>query len=250
MKEKPTVFQLAQLAAQAAPHTARPKDAVRRAMELWGEAELTVAESENRAEYLRSLFQTPGGKEIAIFADSPEDWNARLKSYPGDQRDVERAMWDRTFPAGVVAKYLFRDRTLSNEARRKLLIGLARASIRLDMEGPLVPHKGRLNYLEGGGFVAPEEGFPIHPKNLELARAKHRGAGEMLIPGREAKFVKEVEGLLSQPNLYAYLVRWAVDVRHRQLQEGRSRLIPESLQNQDGKASQEDSIQFKRTFRQ
>lgn len=40
MKEKPTTFQLAQLAAQAAAPNTRAKDAVRRAMELWDEAEI------------------------------------------------------------------------------------------------------------------------------------------------------------------------------------------------------------------
>ncbi len=250
MKKKPTVFQLAQLAAQASPHTTRPKDAVKRATELWGEAETGIAEYQNRRAYLHGLFHAPGGGEIPIFADSPADWRARLKSYPGDQRDVERVMWDHTFPAERVAKQLFRDRTFSKENRRKFLIGLARASIRLELEGPVVPYQGRLDYLRGGGFVAPEEGFPIHPKNLKRARDHHRGDGEMLIPGAEVRFVKEVEGLLSQPSLYAYLVRWAVEVRKEQLKESKSRVIPESLKNQDDKAHGEDSIQFKKTFRQ
>src|SRR5215471_15724195 len=180
MKEKPTTFQLAQLAAQAAPPNTRAKDAVRRALELWCEAETGIAEHENRREFLHGLFRARNGGEIPIFADSPADWRARLKAYPGDERDVERAMWDQIFPAEAVAKQLFRDRTLSKELRRKLLVGLVRQCIRFDMEGPLVPYKGRLEYLDGGEFIEPEVGFPIHPKNLERARSNYRGVGQMM----------------------------------------------------------------------
>jgi hypothetical protein len=37
----------------------------------------------------------------------------------------------------------------------------------------------------------------------------------------------QVEGLLSQPKLYAHLVRWAVEVRQKQLAESKARVIPE-----------------------
>ena len=250
MKKKPSVFELAQLAAQVVAGGTRPKDAVKRAMELWSESETGLAESENWRAYLHGLFHAPGGGEIPIFADSPEDWQARLKAYPGDERDIERAMWDQTFPAEVVAKQLFRDRTFSKENRRKFLIGLARQCIRFDMEGPLVACKGKLDYLQGGPFIAPEEGFPIHPKNLERMRSEGHRWGRGWVPGREVWFVKEVEGLLSQPKLYGHLVRWAVEVRQKQLAESRARVIPESLKNQDDEGGQEENIQFKRTFRQ
>jgi hypothetical protein len=250
MREKPTTFQLAQLAAQAGPPNTKAKDAIKRAMELWGEAETTIAEFENRTEYLRRLFKTPDGKDIPIFTDSPEHWCARLNAYPGDEREVDRTMWDHTLPAELVGKQLFRDRTLTKELRRKLLVGLARASVRLDMEGPPVPYKRRLSYLEGEDFIAPEEGFPIHPKNLERARNNYGGVGKMLIPGCEVKFVKETEALLSRPNLYAHLVRWVVEVRQKQIQESKSRVIPESLRQQDDKGDREDSIQFKKPYRQ
>ena len=72
MNQKPTTFELAQLAAQAAPPNARQKDAVRRALELWQEAEVGIAECENRAEYLRGLFQSVDGKNIPIFTDPPK----------------------------------------------------------------------------------------------------------------------------------------------------------------------------------
>lgn len=250
MKEKPTTFQLAHLAAQAAPPNTRAKDAVKRALELWSEAESGLAEYENRRAFLHGLFHAPRREEIPIFADSPEDWRERLKAYPGDERDVERALWDTMFPAEVVAKELFRDRTLSKETRRKLLVGLGRQCIRFDMEGPLVAYKGRLEYLGGGEFIAPEAGFPIHPKNLELARSNYRGVGEMMIPAREVWFLKEVEAMLSQPNLCARLVRWAVEVRQKHLAESKARLIPESLRRRRHGRDRDESIQFRRTFRQ
>ena len=83
MKEKPTTFELAQLAAQAAAPNARPKDAVHRAMALWREAEQEIAEHENRAEYLRSLFRTKDGKEIPIFTDTRKTGGPGLPVIPG-----------------------------------------------------------------------------------------------------------------------------------------------------------------------
>jgi hypothetical protein len=77
-------------------------------------------------------------------------------------------------------------------ARRKLLVGVARAAIRLDTEGPLVPHKGRLSYFGGGDFVGPEDGFPIHPKNLERAQNIYRGGGEMPIPDEQTEPIGSV----------------------------------------------------------
>jgi hypothetical protein len=71
--------------------------------------------------------------------------------------------------------------------------------------------------LEGGEFIAPKAGFPIHPKSLERARANYRGVGEMMMPAREVRFVKEVEAMLSQSTLCAHLVRWAVEVRQKHL---------------------------------
>jgi hypothetical protein len=115
------------------------------------------------------------GGDIPIFADSPENWRARLKSYPGDERDVERAMWNQTFPTEVVAKKLFRDRTLSKELRSKLLVGLGRQCIRFNMLGPIVAYKGRPDYLEGR-FVEPEAEVRVHLTNLERAESSYRRA--------------------------------------------------------------------------
>ena len=65
----------------------------------------------------------------------------------------------------------------------------------------------------------------------------------------EAGFARGEE-MLSQPTWYAHLVRWAVEVRQKQLAESRARVIPESLKNRDDEGGQEENIQFKRTFRQ
>ena len=249
IKEKPTTFQLAQLAAQAAPPNAKPKDAVRRAMALWGEAEMEIAEHDKRMEYLRSLFGRLGEKYIPIFADTPKDWQARLKAYPGDERDVDRALWSHEFPAELVEKQLFKDKTLKRETRRTLFLGLVRAAILFDMEGPPIPYTKRLDYLEGGEFVAPQEGFPIHPKNLERAEQNHKGFGKMLIPGNEVRFVDQTKARLAAPKLSAHLVRWVVEVRQRQLAQARSRVIPASLQENHDERDTDENIQVKRAVR-
>jgi hypothetical protein len=249
MKEKPTTFQLAQLAAQASTPVTLPKDAVRRAMALWGEAEAEIAEHDNRAEFLRNLFWAPNKKDVPIFTDTPEEWSERIKAYPGDERDVERALWEERFPNEEVQKQLFKDKTLGRDTRRTLFLGLARASIRFEVQGPPVPHAGRLEYLEGGGFTEPEPGFPIHPKNLELAKLNHQGAGEMLVPATEVRFVKQAEAMLSRPKLYGYLVRWAVEVRQKQLAVARTRDIPESVRTQRDDGDGEANIQFKPKYR-
>jgi hypothetical protein len=250
MKQKPTTFELAQLAAQAAAPNARPKDAVRRAMELWQEAEVQIGESENRAEYIRGLFQSADGRNIPIFTDSPKDWTARLKAYPGDERDVERALWDKTFSTESVAKRLFKDKTLTRANRHKLLLGLAKLCIRYDMEGPWVVGKGRLKYLGGGALIPDQEGFPIHPQNLEITENSPRERGTRQIPAVEVEFVRQVEALLSNSTLYAHLVRWAVEVRQRALREAKKRVIPASLRGRREDDGEDFSIQLKPKFRQ
>lgn len=182
MKQTPTTFELAQLAAQAASHVALPKDAVKRAWALWHEAEEELGEHDNRVEFLRGLFATPNGKNIPIFTDTAEEWRARLQAYPGDTRDVERAMWDREFSTEEVQKQLYRDKSVPRGTRQKLFLGLVRAAINYGMEGPLVNRRGRLEYIGtvNGEFIKAIDGFPIHPKNKECAenwyRLTHRGA--------------------------------------------------------------------------
>jgi hypothetical protein len=250
MKEEPTIFQLAQLAAQAGPAPMKPKDAVKRAMALWSEAEAEIAENDNRIEYLRNLFWTPNGKDIPIFTDTPKDWQARLKAYPGDERDVKNVLWEKEVPAEVVEKQLFRDKKLSRDTRHTFFLALAKLCIIHDMEGPPVPYAGQLNYLEAGEFIAPQPGFPIHPKNLERAEKNYKGVGKMLIPATEVRFVEKIQAMLSKPKLYAYLVRWAVEVRQKQLAAAMSRVIPESIQTPRDRSDHDENIQVKSTYRQ
>jgi hypothetical protein len=250
MKEKPTTFELAQLAAQAAPPNTRPKDAVRRAMALWREAEEEIAEHEDRAEYLRGLFRTEDGEDIPIFTDSPDEWAARGKGYPGDEADVSKAIWDEQFPTVEVEKRLFKDKNVSRDARRRLFLGLVRASIIYGMAGPPIPHTKTIDYLEPGAFIDPIPQFPIHPKNLERAKENHSGLGNMLIPANEVYFVRQVEGVLSKPRIHGHVVRWAVEVRQRQLAAARARLVPQSLRERPEKRDPDENIQFKRPRRQ
>lgn len=245
MKEKPTTFQLAQLAA-AVPPPIQPKDAVKRAWEMWHEAETEIAEHDNRDEFLRNLFWTHDGKNIPLFTDSPKDWQARIKSYPGDQRDVNRAMWNREFSNEEVQKQLFRDKTLSRDTRRRLLLKLAKVSIMFEMDGPPIAYQGRLDYLKAGPLMEPQDGFPIHPRNWERAKENHNGVGKMLIPANEFYFVRKVEELLAKPKLNAHLVRWAAEVRQRQLAASKTRIIPKSLRRRRAERDRDESIQFKK----
>jgi hypothetical protein len=250
MKGKPTTFELAQLAAQAAPPNARPKEAVRRAWALWHEAEAELAEHENRAEYLRGLFRTHDGKDIPLFTDSPGAWQARLKAYPGDPGDVDKALWDQDFASEEVQRQLFKDKTLSRDTRRGLFLGLVKAAILFELPGPPIAYRKAVDYLATGEFVEPQEGFPIHPKNLERAEENYGGCGKMLIPANEVRFVEQVRTLLSAPRLYAHLVRWAVEVRQRQLAIAKKRLVPGSLRYRRDEPDAGENIQFKRKHRQ
>jgi hypothetical protein len=250
MNEKPTTFELAQLAAQAAPPNTRPKEAVRRAMALWQEAETELAEHEKRAEYLRCVFGAGDDKESPLFTDTPEEWSARIQGYPGDEADVTKALWDKQYPTEQVAKLLFKDKTFTREARRKLLRGLIRVSILNDLPGPRIPNTRTIEYLKAGVFLPPQPGFPIHPKNVELAREHYRGRGPMEVPANEVYFVKQVEGVMAQPTLNAHQVRWAVEARQRQLALAKSREIPQSRKSQQQERDKDDGIQVKRPYRQ
>ncbi len=250
MEQSPTTFELAQLAAQAAPPNTRPKDAIRRAMALWHEAEVEIAEHEKRVEYLRCLFGTPDGKESPLFTDTPEEWAARIKGYPGDEGDVSTALWNKEYPTEEIEKRLFKDKAMARDTRRRLFLGLVRASILCDMAGPLIPNTKTIDYLETGSFIQPLTGFPIHPKNVELAKENHRGHGPVEIPANEVYFVKQIEGVLCKPTLNAHQVRWAVEVRQKQLAKARSRTIPQSLRTRRLDRDPDENIQVKRPHRQ
>ena len=161
---------------------------------------------------------------------------------------MDRALWNKAFPAELVEKRLFKDKTLTKTQRRKLLLALARACIRFDMEGPPIAYRGRPKYLGAGGLIPEEEGFPIHPQNLEIAEKNRHAGGKRLIPEAEVKFVRQVEALLSEPNLDAHLVRWAVEVRQRQLAEAKKRVIPRSLRRKRDRYDRDQRIQARRTF--
>jgi hypothetical protein len=137
-----------------------------------------------------------------------------------------------------------------------LFLALAKASIHHDMEGPAVAYAGRLKYLGtvGGEFGDPQEGYPIHPKNQEYALEHHRkicrGYGKMLIPMIEVRYVDKVRELLSQPKLTAQLVRWAVEVRQKQLAISKTRVIPPGVQRKFEDDEHDEGIQVKRKHTQ
>jgi hypothetical protein len=255
MKHKPSVFKLAHLAASV-PFPTRAKDAVKRAWEILKESQAEIDDHESRAEFLRNLFWTPSGKKVPVFTDRPKAWEARIKAYPGDQRDVSKAMWEDRFPNEEVQKQLFKDKNFSRDNRQQLFVGLARASIYYDMEGPVVACAGKLKYLGsvGGVFGEPQEGYPIHPKNQEYAEEHHRkicrGYGKMLIPMKEVWYVEKVKAMLSEPKLNAHLVRWAVEVRQKQLAISKTRVIPPGVRRKFEDDDHDDSVQVKRKHTQ
>jgi hypothetical protein len=124
------------------------------------------------------------------------------------------------------------------------------------MEGPVVAYAGQLKYLGsvGGEFGEPQEGYPIHPKNQEYAVEHHRkicrGYGKMLIPMVEVRYVEKVKAMLSQPKLNAHLVRWAVEVRQKQLAIAKARVIPPGVRRKFEDDDHEESVQVKRKHTQ
>lgn len=219
-------------------------------MELWQAAEMELAEHEKRAEYLRCLLGEGDGQDGPLFNDTPEEWEARIRGYPGDEADVMNALWRKQYPTDQVAKWLFKDRTHTQQARRKLLLGLIRVSIVHNMPGPRIANTKTINYLDGSEFLTPQPGFPIHRKNVERAKERSEGREGKGIPANEVYFVKQVEGVLSQPALNAYQVRWAVEVRQMQLAAAKSRVMPQSQKRQGEQRDKDDSIQVKRPYRE
>jgi hypothetical protein len=98
-------------------------------------------------------------------------------------------------------------------------------------------------------LIPDQEGFPIHPQNLEITENSPRERGTRQIPAVEVEFVRQVEALLSNSTLYAHLVRWAVEVRQRGLREAKKRVIP-SLRGRREDDGEDFSIQLKPKFRQ
>ncbi|MEI7808614.1 MAG: hypothetical protein WCJ07_09045, partial [Verrucomicrobiota bacterium] len=174
----------------------------------------------------------------------------------GEERDVERAMWNQEFPAERVEKKLYPDNNIDPGTKHILTLALAKVCINHDMEGPLVSGQGRLEYFQSvdGCFIDAPEGFPIHPKNRELAgnhfKTICRGHGKNLTPKKEVDFVNTIQALLSKPKLNANLVRWAVEVRQKQVSLTKPRNIPESTKTAGKKSDRDDSIQVKKPYRQ
>ena len=253
MKEKPTTYQLAQLASMAAPPI-KVKDAVKRAWEIWREAEIEIAEHDERIDFLHRLFWTPNGQNVPIFTDSPKDWQARIQSYTGDQCDVERAMWNQEFPAERVEKKLYSDNNIKVENKHSFTLALAKVCIINDLEGPLVSGQGHLDYIASvnGHFIDSIPGFPIHPIYLKNAEnyfeTVSKSRGNKLMSKKEWDFVNIIQNLLSQPKLNAHLVRWAVEVRQKQISLSEPNKV--KLNDFSKKSNQSDSIQVKKPYRQ
>lgn len=55
--------------------------------------------------------------------------------------------------------------------------------------------------------------------------------------------------MLSAPKLNAFLVRWAVEVRQKQLAQAKSRVVPQSVRDPQRERDADENIQFKRPHR-
>lgn len=128
MKKPPTTTELAQLAAQMRPEKGAEREAIKRAMILWAEADREIEQVQGRAEYLTAIHN-------AIYTDTPKEWKARLDGYPGDRSDIDKALMRRE-PADKVRRKLFKDKNLKKETLRKLLAGLVKYAKNHDMRPP------------------------------------------------------------------------------------------------------------------
>jgi hypothetical protein len=72
--------------------------------------------------------------------------DGRKQPILGPWRDANRPLRDTEYSTEVVKKHLFKDKALNRGTRRTLFLGLARACIRFNMEGPPVDRALRLDY--------------------------------------------------------------------------------------------------------
>lgn len=206
--EKPTPLELAQLAAQLRPKTGAERESVKQAMTLWTEAERELEQVQRRADYLRELV-------AVICSATPEDWEIRIEEYPGDRPDIDRELLKRV-PADKVHQKLFRDKNIKKETRKTLFVGLLKYAQKHNMSPP--PRRTLKEvkaYLEETDW---SDGLQI-----------------------------DLQDGLAGDELELRIVRWAVEVRQRQIAANNTRIMPQSLKQKREQPG--DSIQFKPKYR-
>src|SRR5215472_5555379 len=85
---QPSIQELAHIAAHLNPQRGREKDAIQQAMLLWREAECEIERDNGRTkrdDYLKDI-------EESIYTATPEEWQARLLEFRGEQADVQKLL--------------------------------------------------------------------------------------------------------------------------------------------------------------
>jgi hypothetical protein len=227
--EKPTTLELAQLAAQLRPEKGCERESVKQAITLWTEAERELEQVQQRAEYLRDLV-------AVIYTAAPDEWQARIKGYPGEAADIDKELLKRV-PASKVHQTLFRDKRDSKQTRKTLFVGLMTYAQKHGMTPPPRISRstdGRVKMnLESG---SPNFGGYQMPKIWEVVHKDYRWP-------TEENQLGGMRQALGADELSLHGVRWAVEVRQRQIAANKTRVIPASLTE---KPQQDmDSIQYK-----
>src|SRR5205814_2359256 len=92
----------------------RNKDAVKLAFDLWDEVTHAQVHREDAAAKLRELI-------AGIYKFPPLEWRARVDEYHGHRKALADALTRKTYPVEVVAKQLFRDNSIAQASRVKML---------------------------------------------------------------------------------------------------------------------------------
>jgi hypothetical protein len=217
--EKPTPLELAQLAAQLHPKTGAERESIKQAMTLWTEAERELDQVQHRADYLRELVAVsyPATPEVVpvIYSATPEDWKIRIEKYPGDRADIDRELL-KCVPADKVHQALFRDKNIKKETRRTLFVGLLKFAQKQNMAPP--PRRT--------------------PKEVEAYLEETDWSDGLQIDTHDG---------LGGDELMLRIVRWAAEVRQRQIAANNTRIMPQSLKQKRKQPG--DSIQFKPKIR-
>lgn len=223
--EKPTTLELAQLAAQLHPQTGAERESIKQAMTLWAEAERELDQVQHRADYLRDLV-------TVIYTATPEEWQQRLDAFPGDRSDIDRELLRRV-PAEKVHQTLFRNKKDSKQARKTLFVGLIKFAQSHEMEPPPSVHTV-------GKPVEANESSPYY--NSRRLKTWDVVAKEKVWPKVQIQ-IDWMRQRLGANELTLHVVRWAVEVRQRQIAENKTRTVPQSLKTKPARDG--DSTQFK-----
>ena len=192
-------------------------------------------EPDQLAEYLRELV-------AVIYTATPSDWQQRINECPGDRSDIDRELLRRV-SANDVHKTLFRDKNITKETRKKMFSGLVKFAHSHDMAPPPT-------ILKTATIVNASENYENTPYAVVRPKYKIRDVvaeGIVEWPKDEAGLASIRQRFEQADDLTLHTVRWAVEVRQRQVAEHKTRIIPQSLK--DKRAQADDSIQFKRKYR-